>query len=47
MICFHKYRYIGVVEAKQWLGGVTGGILVNVLVEAKECIKCGDIKEVK
>lgn len=45
-MCFHRYKYIGYIEVKKWLGGVSGGIPYDTMIEAKKCEKCGKIKEV-
>lgn len=46
-MCWHKYIYIGYVDGYYWLAGVTGGIEVPCRFKAKECTKCGKVKEVK
>jgi hypothetical protein len=45
-MCWHKYKYIGSIRVRKWLGGVSGGIPVEVTINAKQCTKCGKIKEV-
>ena len=46
-MCWHNYRYIGWTEVQRWLMGVAGGILVDDYIEAKQCIKCGKLKEIR
>lgn len=46
MIHIHKYRYIGLVKGYHWLAGVGGGIRIETQIRAKECGKCGKIKEI-
>jgi len=45
-MCWHRYRYIGKIKAYRWLAGVSGGVPVEVMVKAKQCEKCGKVKEV-
>lgn len=45
-MCWHKYEYVGWIEAQKWLGGVAGGILIDVMIKAKQCTKCGNVKEI-
>jgi hypothetical protein len=46
-MCFHDYKYIGRIKTNQWLYGVTGGIATQITIDAKQCKKCGKIKEVE
>lgn len=46
-MCFpHNWEYVGWVNAVKWWGGVSGGIPVDVKIQAKQCTKCGKTKEV-
>ena len=45
-LIFHDYRYIGTTTAYRWLAGVQGGIPVEVVINAKQCVRCGKIEEV-
>lgn len=46
-MCWHRYKYIGIIEVSKWLGGVSGGIPYETTIKAKQCEKCGKIKEVE
>lgn len=46
-MCWHNYEYQGWVNVKRWLYGVAGGILVDDCIEAKQCTKCGKLKEIR
>lgn len=45
-MCWHKYKYIGSIRVSKWLGGVNAGVKYEVSINAKQCTKCGKIKEV-
>lgn len=45
-MCFHRWQYVGYIEVQRWLLGVAGGIPVDDTIKAKQCQKCGKIKEV-
>lgn len=45
-MCWHNYKYVGWVTAYYWLFGVVGGQAAETEVRAKECTKCGKLKEV-
>jgi len=45
-MCWHKYEYKGYMRVYKWLLGVVDGIPIEVTIEAKQCTKCGKVKEV-
>lgn len=45
-LIFHAWKYIGAVEGYKWLAGAQGGIPVEVVINAKQCVRCGKIEEV-
>ncbi len=45
-MCWHKYKYIGLISAYKWLYGVRGGVPIEATIHAKQCEKCGKVKEV-
>ena len=48
MIClFHDWEYYGYVTVTRWLGGVSGGVRYQIVVEAEQCTKCDKIKTIE
>lgn len=45
MHIFHKWIYIGTQDGYRWVGGVANGIAIPVGIQAKQCLKCGKVKE--
>lgn len=45
MMCWHKYKYVGYIKVYYWLGGVASGVPFPATIEARQCTRCGKIKE--